>query len=678
MEVSKHAEATSVAAEFVDSLTEEALRVSNDIRAKEQYEAAKEVARDFIDDMNIKAVEIAEQMASSQNQKATEQVESAHPQRRMSVEISDGDLVYDCDLTEVERDAAVVQTEQECQDFTQIPSFLSHYVRQFDENASEGAPAGLQQEEGRQELTGHETGSPSGPEAVRGHSQPHPEVNVVEEDIWANEAIDMKNLSAFAMTKTRSEESSVTPKTATTKTPSDVGDMSSDPYMTAGSAPDSKSSRPSSSDVDAMLSAVSATDGRSSTLTTTADYETAHSHTASEAATSTSFHTAASSLRSTETSEATSGNLASYEISEASETITATLEHDRESIVTPSGANIEDLDPDFLEGPHLPSGEGCRGPPPGSVRLRDSAGADSDDSDSSHGHMVRSAKMVFEPSLPSNLQESQDLAASAQTISSNSEVTTVKEDEVIPQVCIRKASSSPQGQMAPPQDSDHELRRFAERSYSIQQESIQLEDKPAATALSDTEMETLLEAHSDPYNRPTTPVPPTRASTVDTKDSDPRAEIMVESNATGGAAVVETELAFSKHFTQVIEESPIEFEKPIDLPAGPQVMRAVETADSSSPSQGQDEQDFLKADEAANKEEFEEDLECIESVPEQWIGTDDGAGMVAEDEYQYLYNQPLDQIAEEDEIETDLTKLKETLAQVGSPNHFFPYCTFSQ
>ena len=585
-------EAKTVATEFVESLTEEALKVSNEIRYKEQYEAAREVACDFIEDLNVKAAGIVQQMEQ-------QQTPPPRPSRLLSVEISDADLV--CDLSEVRQDLPSGAVADCYQDFTEIPSFLSHYVRQFGDNSQHGTGPETQQDEGDQDVTHDDKVEEESmaTDAAAGQSQQEP-----EEDIWAGEAIDVE--AAKAMTKTRSEDLSSSIKTKTT---SDFDSMT-DPYMTADSLTPGKS-RPSSSDIDVMLSAVSTADGgRSSTLTTTADYETAQSDL-------TSYHTAASSFKSTETSEATSGHLASYELSEASETITATLEHDRESIVTPSGVtdDLEDMD-----GPQLPD-QDCRGPPPPSTTVRLHDNGDTSD-DEPQGQMVRSLQMEF-----SNLQQSQDLGASVQTISSNSEVTTIKEDQIVPMVSVPRQSTVDEFDGSKP---ERELKGFAERSYSIQMETRR--ESVEQHALSDTEMDAM--APPDPFNRPTTPIPPPRQDTKPSLESGSSADDPAQTSA---ETTEPAELAFSKHFTQVVEESPMEFEKPIELGAPDvQILTAVEMEDKT-------------------KEEWRQVEE--QSTEQQWTEEDD--------EYQYLYNQPLDQIAEEDEETTDLNKLKETLAQTG-------------
>merc|ERR1719237_1693679 len=98
------------------------------------------------------------------------------------------------------------------------------------------------------------------------------------EDIWAGEDSVMlrKSKTTFSMksTKTDSESfsSDMKPKSDRHSGTDQEWSSSGDPYHTAHGS----SSRPSSSDVDAMLSAVS--DRGSSTTNTTTEYDTAHSH----------------------------------------------------------------------------------------------------------------------------------------------------------------------------------------------------------------------------------------------------------------------------------------------------------------------------------------------------------------------------------------------------------------
>ena len=124
---------------------------------------------------------------------------------------------------------------------------------------------------------------------------------------------------------------------------------SGDPYHTAHGS----SSRPSSSDVDVMLSAIS--DRGTSSMTTTTDYDAAHSHAESSSQHSSSYHTAASTLSSKSFSDK-SGHLASFEHSETSDTlIDISIEQedprDDPGICTPQGQEILPHDDESDEGP---------------------------------------------------------------------------------------------------------------------------------------------------------------------------------------------------------------------------------------------------------------------------------------------------------------------------------------
>jgi hypothetical protein len=113
------------------------------------------------------------------------------------------------------------------------------------------------------------------------------------------------------------------------------------------------SSRPSSSDIDAMLSAVSEISSTSGTDT----YKTAQDISTAE---SSVYHTAGSSLSSRESvqSSESSGNLASFEVSECSETLVeSSLEFDPNRSDTPSsGGPLDEISFDPIQQrPHLPS-----------------------------------------------------------------------------------------------------------------------------------------------------------------------------------------------------------------------------------------------------------------------------------------------------------------------------------
>ena len=233
-------------------------------------------------------------------------------------------------------------------------------------------------------------------------------------------------------------------------------------YMTAGessgAAPlSSGQSRPSSSDVDVMLSARS---GKSSTLTTTADYETAHSSrdqsTLSQisSATSQEFYTAVSSVTSkdslsihgVETSES-SGNLGSVEISEATDNMTdSLLEHERD-LKTPTGPPPCEESMAVLAQPSPQ--------PVGSVLLQDTETESETEEEQIIPSMKRSAEMMFhQPEIQMSealqqqigkpleeleikeepmrqLSESREtLSASVATISSGSDATIIPADRL--------------------------------------------------------------------------------------------------------------------------------------------------------------------------------------------------------------------------------------------------------
>ena len=581
---SKVEDVTTVAAEFVESLTEQAMKMSEEIiRSREELLeegnkvlAAKEAARDFLDEMNQKAIEIAEQISRTASEE-----DVIGTKQRHSVEISDGELETDMAEFRQELEARVEYPA----DFRLITSFYAHYVRDLDEYPTDDDTEVAHRQGGQ----------------VETRLEPD------QEDIWAAEAQNL-SLQSFEPRIKKSDESSS--KTSTTNRNSGT-DWSSDAYLTA--AESSSRSRPSSSDVDLMLSAQS---GRSSTVTT--EYETAHS------SHDTSYHTAVSSLtskeslRSTDISEAsTGGNLASYEISETSETLMdAALDYER---LTPSGAP-EDEEPQTPDSPEVMP------------------------------HMVRSAEMIFEQPKEegSNLEDSREnLGASVLTISSNSEatvVTTQPPDEP-PLIQIEhkavehsdsvfsdsgKSSESKAVSFEPnvsfetytqrsvdsaEYDSrpESELKDFESRPHSISE--AMLSDPPprpqSKEDMSDPETGSTLKIR-DPFARPITPEPPEKVVVKDTVEFSEE-------------ALEEAEIAFSKHFTQVVEESSLEFERLEEVPEV-QIMTAV-------------------------------DLESPEVLDEpKWSEGDD---------YQYMYNQPLDQIAEEDEESHDLSKLRETLNNTG-------------
>ena len=230
-------------------------------------------------------------------------------------------------------------------------TFRTHFVAYYDgesRNISDTALAsGAQQDLVSEDHSDH--GSPLPDDRSEQHNgndnQTHPQDNVdfaqdkssqladdASEDIWAGEDAVMlrKSKTTFSVKSSKTDSESVSHSISHSMSQEPDTSSGADPFHTAHGS----SSRPSSSDVEAMLSAHS---GRGSTMTTTTEYETANSH-ADLSAHYSSYHTAASTLRSNSFCDHSG---ASAEHSEGSDTsIDVSIEHDRDAR-TPCGAHSE-------------------------------------------------------------------------------------------------------------------------------------------------------------------------------------------------------------------------------------------------------------------------------------------------------------------------------------------------
>ena len=792
-----------LANDFVGSLTEKAIKV------KAEHDLVKEVATEFIQDLNIKAIETAEQlsprtMKSEEIAKST-LIESMH-QSEISVEISDSDIKVHA-LDEIKS-----ELQEQClegKDFRFINSFHSHYVKEFHddiETISDEAHSAM-----TDNYIHEENQSPTSSDKPPTISEPSTQVQenggmtFSNEDIWADEASSIKhkditissvklrksdnesNNSSFARSLSSGRHTS-SPRTRSEDRHSGTdfdgsggailfsGSSSGDNFHTAQDhSPYSTSrSRPSSSDIELMVSAVSGTPC-SSTVTT--EYETAHSsydvsgH--SNISSSQDYHTAASSLpskdslKSSEFSES-SGHLASFEISEASETlIDESIEHDgeRDALVTPSGAPNDEsvIDED--------------GEP---ISFKEAE----DINEISIGHIMDTRKDTVSPNKVidiKQLSESREtLNASIITLSSGSEATVLhkgtnqdNEDDRI----ILPAKKSGDGDLEVKEhtmkvenkqiesismgkdpvtrvvsfeaglstglDESHEnlkgqksidseygsrpeseLKDFESRPHSISESRLSRSSSEDPRPVSQEEMSDPAESTTlkvrDPFVRPITPQP------LDTPDKKDNAAFFSEQTAE------ETEIKFSKHFTQVVEDGSAEFEShEVSIVPEVQILTAVESPDestknflaetssfpqgptkmnkeplsaSSSYTGSEDVSQFenqtlisrplgVKYWPASNELNLEDDGsepidkqhllnseldECSEMVCEEtereleerrkWLDQqyEIQQEQPIEDNYTYMYNQPLDQIEEEDEdvnYEKDISKLKESLNQ---------------
>ena len=464
--------------------------------------------------------------------------------------------------------------------------FRSHFVTYFDSeteaemylrSTEEAQDQTVEDQEASEDNLEDKTTS-----KTEGHTSTDHSHNIAE-DIWAGEDAVMlrKSKTTFSMKSAKTDSESTTSELKNKSSDRHSGtDQDSYEFHTAHGS----SSRPSSSDVDAMLSAHSSAHTRSgSSMTTTTEYDTAQSHTDH----SSSYHTAASSLSSRSLG---SGHLASVEHSETSDTlIDYSIEHDNR-VSTPSGPT-EELPHDEEE--EEPLGL-VRSPEMffqqdsklnGSVITISSASdtATVIQKDSKLEPMV--ARPVQEDVMQkSNITESTSSTTSEKPIVSSGEILSgieelKKDEEVIAtksQITrvvsfdtsnLEQISKISHLKDQKSFDSDFgsrpesELKDFESRPQSMSEAMLEDSKSPDNSSSlkneSDSEMD-LLKKNADPFTRPDSPEPPQ-------EDNSP----MDEKN-------VKTEIAFSTHFTQVIEDE--EFEKLEEVESF-EVMEAVDIED---------------------------------------------------------------------------------------------------
>ena len=385
---------------------EETVMVSNDLVLPDQeqeqpevdqddLDTLKRIADDFVKSLSQEALEIAKEIKKSQEDLVQGDDDDEQPEVVQVTSTTTTSMPTTVDiptepevvLPEVIQATPIVptfelQVTSDGADYSEIPdqfqfqtSFRTHFVANFDEN--EIGTNNIEEIQGNTNIINshednanfedkhHSASSTDRSSTTRstttsGSHQPSSGTgNAADacEDIWAGEdySVDMlrKSKTTFSMkshtnsSKTDSEHSI----SSDLKQLSSPHDQESNSTTTSGGGDQfhtahGSSSRPSSSDVDAMLSAIS---GKSSSMTTTTEYETApNSHadlsSGGHSGHSSSYHTAASTLSSKSFSDK-SGNLASYEHSETSDTlIDVSIEHDRDGTGTPHGHEHELLD----------------------------------------------------------------------------------------------------------------------------------------------------------------------------------------------------------------------------------------------------------------------------------------------------------------------------------------------
>ena len=761
-------------------------------------EMARELATDFISAMTSKAVELAERITPMM------------PKEEQHVQFEAEEESEELETNEIITYHATSAGSSEAdvpRDFRFQASFRAHFVRHLDEHPVEDGARGhrdqarvhlVEESDDEEEEEPAEKSQQFSSDKQNGESRKyesrdddHFTSDDINEDIWAEQSKVTYRKKMFG-----SSTSSSIKKTSDTESSSKIGDRRSgtdfessscDNFMTARDGTPGLS-RPSSSDVEILLSAVS---HRSSDLT--ADYETAQTshHDASfrsNATTSGEYHTAVSSLMSEESLKSideSSGNLGSIEISDVkSDTLKdAAIEFDRESLNTPIGPpHDEEVVPNI----HLP----------GSVLLEGTPDSDTEDS-SFVSHMVRSAEMIFYPEPHTlkelmgqqdeevdqepefepeeadqvdfkNLSESREtLSASILTISSTSEVTILQPQIEAPELKVHEASdedkrmfqlsessssstsvsaSEKAMQSVTPQtgscdflSSVEELKKddspipatrptplprvvsfetsvFFESSRMREQKSFdsefgsrpeselkELESRPHSISesvlsrsssedqrpmskedMSDSEMTNLLRV-TEPFARPHTPEPPEKVFIKNT--------VVFSEDA-----LQEADIAFSQHFTGVLDElseeaqivpeveimTAVELDEGSDLLVGspPMVSRPLGVKywppsdelnledDGAGPmekrqilrSESEDYpgDDYPRTDQ---EREIEEKKRWLESQFDEEHGSEG-------DGFQFVYSQPLDQIMEEEDehdsvddvTERELRKLKESLS----------------
>ena len=327
---------------------DEPVMVSSDLMAEGKMDTIKQIATDFVKSLSEEALEIVKDKIGTSEQ-VEEQSSPPHqpdtiiPQITVALEDNVSELT-----SEEDQHAEADEVPEQFQFQT---SFRTHFVAYYDgesRNISDTALAsGAQQDLVSEDHSDH--GSPLPDDRSEQHNgndnQTHPQDNVdfaqdkssqladdASEDIWAGEDAVMlrKSKTTFSVKSSKTDSESVSHSISHSMSQEPDTSSGADPFHTAHGS----SSRPSSSDVEAMLSAHS---GRGSTMTTTTEYETANSH-ADLSAHYSSYHTAASTLRSNSFCDHSG---ASAEHSEGSDTsIDVSIEHDRDAR-TPCGAHSE-------------------------------------------------------------------------------------------------------------------------------------------------------------------------------------------------------------------------------------------------------------------------------------------------------------------------------------------------
>ena len=591
-------------------------------KSLEDMEMIKQVANDFVKTLSQEALEIVKEKTEQQPKQFQLQVPtvavtfSSEPDlSTMSDGFPAGEDVTMPEIPEIISDQFQFQT-----------SFRAHFVRDFDYVTESVSVAVNGQAEQSQEVTKDEPSDngvkdtefnvkdkKDGEKSDETHSSQSGSQKMMEssEDIWAGEDSVMlrKSKTTFSMksTKTDSEShsSDLKQKTGSERHSGTDQDWSSsgDPYHTAHGS----SSRPSSSDVDVMLSAIS--DRGTSSMTTTTDYDTAHSH-AESSQHSSSYHTAASTLSSKSFSDK-SGHLASFEHSETSDTlidISIEQEDKDPGTCTPQGQEI------------LPHDDESDGAIMGAI-VRSPEMFFQDKCDTLTGSIVTISSTTSEatatvvqqePEVKTELKEVKEedvMIKSCVLTESTSSATSEKaiiscpsegraSGEILGSIEELKKDESPQGEkLATSQhhpitrvvsfdtsnlevtspkstsirdqksfDSDFgsrpesELKDFESRPHSISEamrdDSFSRPDSKEDA--SESEMDQM-KKNLDPFQRPDSPEPP-----------------MTDTSSPMDEKSVKTELAFSTHFTQVIEDE--EYEKLDEVPEY-QIMTAVEASE---------------------------------------------------------------------------------------------------
>ena len=800
----------------------------------DDFEEAKKTAQGFIEQLEQEAIERAERI--SPLRKSQEDIldlssrEQQKPEKRVSIqvssEISDSDLRAAADLSEMreELDIQISQMETDAvaigrsfsdvdhamesqlllgSDFRFVSSYRSHFVHalhgeQDDLEEMRLASGHAVSGDGddapgvQRSLSGGtaDDKSQSGEQSflVEGTSQSSTTsrpmiMSTNSEDIWAEEArvALRRDVPSHAKRSDNESSSSVSKaqKDLNRRSGTDIEasgfSSSGENYMTAEGNTTSQSgiSRPSSSDVEAMYSAMS---GRSSTLTTT-EYETAHSSRdisthSNVTLTSDEYHTAVSSmtskdsLKSIDTSES-SGNLGSIEISEGMTTeadslLDVILEQDRD-LITPTGAPNEEIAQATLvsSSPRLP----------GSVVLAESTDTETDDGNKSPAiqpNMKRSAEMMFQThaivgqetdeesvaNVPlKHLSESREtLSASVATISSGSDATVIgagdkrpiqeeseskvqrtevfdapkpmRTDSTTSSVSEQAVHSGQMGSAdllssieelkkdeSPVADRDQvrfvsfestvsfdtqhaelrgqksfdsefgsrpesELKNLESRPQSISEamlsRSSSEDPRPSSKEdVSDSEV-TFLKAHEEPFVRPLSPEPPREGKEFPDNRQQIVQQISVVEQTTEDFMSHEAAMVPEVEIMQAIEtgegetaEDLVIGSPPVTKPLGvkywPPSDDLNQEADSSLPveksgAKGSESEDTSEAGSSSMQEMYEKEVE----EKKKWLETQFEGQVIAPDEADYFYSQPLDQIAEEDEQE--LEKLKQSLS----------------